>query len=73
MGLAPKQKFAFVLDSHMVAGPGNPDPVGVIQNSWFTRALKALVLVLDPAIIFPINNKTVPASKRDRVWHLFGQ
>ncbi|PVH79209.1 hypothetical protein DL98DRAFT_632881 [Cadophora sp. DSE1049] len=73
IGLAPKQKFAFVLDSHMVAGPTNPNPVETAANAWYTKALKALLLMLDPTVKFSKNNKSVTVADRGRVWHLFGQ
>lgn len=48
MGLAPKQKFAFIVDNYIPSGifSRNHDP----ENAWYRLALQALLMMLDPAV-----------------------
>ncbi|KAH7419482.1 hypothetical protein BKA64DRAFT_751955 [Cadophora sp. MPI-SDFR-AT-0126] len=72
-GVGAETEVCLVLDSHMVAEPEDQDPVGTAVNAWYTKALKALLLVLDPTTKVPKDNKPVPVAHRGRVWHLFGR
>ncbi|KAH9211337.1 hypothetical protein DL95DRAFT_464928 [Leptodontidium sp. 2 PMI_412] len=71
MELAPKQKFAFVVDSCM--GQNFCAPGETPENSWYRLGLQALLMALDPSVKYTKNNVPAPATDPDRPWYIYGQ
>ncbi|CZT08540.1 hypothetical protein WAI453_007177 [Rhynchosporium graminicola] len=67
MGLAPKQKYAFRLNSC--------DSSIELEDRWWGVALMAIIHRLDPTIKTNTMNRelNVPESDRSKYWYLFGQ
>ncbi|CZT41087.1 uncharacterized protein RSE6_00772 [Rhynchosporium secalis] len=74
IGIAPKQKFAFVIDSYMRSNDGTSGrPEDKQENKWYRRGLQAILMLLDPVAHFTKNNVPVPQVEKDRQWYIFGQ